>query len=220
MSDDWDAILFDLDGTLADSISLILRCYRHTMLIHLGYEPPDELWRKGIGTPLDVQLSAFARSDGEHIAMLETYRAFQDTIHDRVVQPFPGVAAGLAALARRGLATAVVTSKGRDMTRRTMRVCGFEDHFDIVVTADDVTRAKPDPEPVFIALERLGHPDPARVLFVGDAPMDVRAGRAAGVRTAAATWGAASAELLLREQPDFMFYRFDEVLGVLPARAA
>lgn len=220
MSDDWDAILFDLDGTLADSISLIMRCYRHTMLVHLGYEPPDELWRRGIGTPLDVQLAAFARTDSERIAMRETYRAFQHTIHDRLVRPYPGVVDGLAALGRRGLRMAVVTSKGREMAERTMRVCGLDRLFHAVITADDVSRGKPDPEPVLKALDRLASREARRVLFLGDAPMDVEAGRAAGVRTAAATWGAFSAEALLRARPDYVFRDFDEVVVATPAQAA
>lgn len=220
MPDDWDAILFDLDGTLADSIGLILRCYRHTMLVHLGYEPPDDLWRRGIGTPLDVQLAAFAHSDGERLAMRETFRAFQDTIHDRMVRPYPGVIDGLAAFATRGIPLAVVTSKGREAAERTLGVCGLSDHFDVVVSADDVVRGKPDPEPVTAALKQLGRRTPAHVLFLGDTPMDVDAGRAAGVRTAAATWGAFGVESLVRCRPDYLFRNFGEVVGALPARAA
>jgi pyrophosphatase PpaX len=220
MPDDWDAILFDLDGTLADSIRLILRCYRHTMLVHLGFEPPDELWQRGIGTPLDEQLAGFARSDGERLAMRETYRAFQDTIHDRLVRPYPGVVEGIAALTNRALPLAVVTSKGRAMAERTLRVCGLGGHFDAIITADDVTNGKPHPEPVLNALERLGRSRPDRVLFVGDAPMDVEAGQTAGVRTAAVAWGAFSLDSLLPLHPDYVFNAFDEVLGIRPARAA
>lgn len=220
MRDDWDAVLFDLDGTLADSIALILRCYRHTMLVHLGFEPPDELWQRGIGTPLDVQLAAFARTDSERLAMRATYRAFQDTIHDRLVRPYPGVIDGLARFRERGTALAVVTSKGREMAERTLRVCGLESGFEVIITADDVARGKPDPEPVNMALQRLGDHDRRRVLFLGDAPMDVEAGRTAGVLTAGAAWGAFTAESLLQARPDYVFTRFDEVLGTRPARAA
>ena len=220
MSDDWDGLLFDLDGTLADSIALILRCYRHTMLVHLGYEPPDEMWRRGIGIPLDAQLAGFARTEGERVAMRETYRAFQHTIHDRLVHPFPGVIDGLDAFSRRGLPMAVVTSKGREMAERTMRVCGLDGRINVVVTADDVSRGKPDPEPVLQALDRIGARDPQRVLFLGDAPMDVEAGRTAGVRTAAAAWGAFSTEALVLARPDYLFRAFGEVVCALPARAA
>lgn len=87
---DWSAILFDLDGTVADTVDMILACYRHTMHAHLGEVPPDERWLSGMGTPLVTQLQAFARSQEEGEAMLETYQTYQRSIHDSMVAPFPG----------------------------------------------------------------------------------------------------------------------------------
>ena len=55
------AVLYDFDGTLADSTELIMRCYRHTMAAHLGECPPDEAWLAGFGTPLETQIARFAR---------------------------------------------------------------------------------------------------------------------------------------------------------------
>ena len=83
----------------------------------------------------------------------------------------------------------VVTSKHREMTLRTLTVCGIAEHFEVIITPEDVSRGKPDPEPVAAALARLSDARPDRVLFVGDAPVDVQAGRAAGVLTAGALWG-------------------------------
>ncbi|HZD05793.1 MAG TPA: HAD hydrolase-like protein, partial [Longimicrobiales bacterium] len=86
----WAGVFFDLDGTLADTVPLILRCYRHTMRAHLGQELPDERWLRTIGTPLRDQLRAFARNADEAVAMLETYVAFQRSVHDEMVRPFDG----------------------------------------------------------------------------------------------------------------------------------
>lgn len=201
---DWAGVLFDLDGTLADTIELILRCYRHTMETHLGEVLPDEGWLAGIGTPLRTQLLTFARSSGEAEAMLGTYVAFQRTIHDGMVEPYPGIVDLIGSLRSRGVPLAVVTSKGSEMTARTLEVCGIADAFATVVTADQVERGKPDPEPVLLALERMGlSAEAARTLFVGDSPFDLRAGRAAGTRTAAALWGPFSHDALEAEGPDF-----------------
>lgn len=213
----WDAFLFDLDGTLADTVSLILRCYRHTMLAHLGYEPPDDLWRSGIGTPLDVQLTAFARSETELIAMKETYRTFQHTVHDDMVRPFPGVVDLLDRFCREGVPMGVVTSKSREMAVRTMQVCGIAERFEILITPEDVQRSKPDPEPVLAALTRLNGARRQRVLFLGDSPMDVEAGRAAGVRTAGALWGAFPPEALKQAGPDYLLAAFDDLAALSPA---
>lgn len=216
MSTSWDALLFDLDGTLADTIELILCCYRHTMRTHLEHEPADELWMKGIGTPLNVQLAAFARSPDELLAMQETYRSFQRTVHDGMVRPYPGVRETLEHLASAGMRLGVVTSKHREMTLRTLRVCGLEHHFEVIITPEDVRRGKPDPEPVLTALDRLGARDGERVLFVGDAPFDVEAGRAAGVRTAGALWGPFGYDVLRAAAPDYLLTAMPELLALRP----
>ena len=101
---------------------------------------------------------------------------------------------------------AIVTSKAREMTGRTLEVCRVGHAFPVVVTADDVARGKPDPEPVHRALEALagGPVPPERALFVGDSPHDIVAGRAAGVRTVAVEWGAADPETLRASGPAYV----------------
>ena len=213
----WDALFFDLDGTLADSVGLILDCYRHTMRAHLGAQLPDDLWMAGLGTPLDRQLAAFARNDEERAEMVKTYRSYQLTLHDRMVVAFPGVADSLGRFRTDGVPLGVVTSKHREVTLRTLRVCGIENSFDFIITPEDVQRSKPDPEPVLTALARVGGARPDRVLFVGDAPVDMQAGRAAGVRTAAALWGPFPHETLRRERPDYLVRVFSDLLELSPA---
>ncbi len=185
----WDAVLFDLDGTLADTVALIVRCYRHTMETHLGYAPPDEAWLTTMGRPLSEAVREFARSDGEAAAMLETYTSYQATIHDRMVRPYPGVPEVVSTLSGAGVPLAIVTSKRREVAFRTLGRCGLDGHFQVLVGGDEVARAKPHPEPVLSALELLGVRPTGRVLFVGDSPYDVLSGRGAGVVTAAALWG-------------------------------
>ncbi len=77
------ALLFDLDGTLVDSIELILTSFRHTFATHLGAVPPDSAWIAGLGTPLFTQLREFTRDDEVASAMTATYREFQMQHHDR-----------------------------------------------------------------------------------------------------------------------------------------
>ena len=211
------AVLYDCDGTLADSTDLIMRCYRHTMATHLGECPPDEEWLAGFGTPLENQIARFARSDDEAAAMLATYRVYQDGIHDELVRPFPGAAETVAELDRRGIALAIVTSKHRRSTLRGMGLCGITDHFDVIVTPEDVSNPKPHPDPVRVALERLGV-SAGEALFVGDSPHDMASGRAAGTRTAAALWGPFPRASLLAEEPDVLLHRQEDVLALVPER--
>ena len=196
----FDVCLFDLDGTLIDSIGLIMASFRHTMRTHRGSVPDETRWRAGFGTPLRGQLRAFARDDEEAARMVDTYRAYTDAHHDQLLAPYAGIDHGLAALHRAGVRLAVVTSKSHALARRGLDRCALSHYFDVLVGFDDVTEHKPHPAPVLAALERLGA-RPSEALFVGDSPHDIRAGRAAGVRTAAVLWGPFSRQDLAREAP-------------------
>lgn len=216
----WRGVFFDLDGTLADTVELILLSFRHTMATHLGEALPDDRWIAGLGTPLVDQLREFARDDDEAAAMLETYTVFQRGVHDEMVRPFPGAREVVAALAARGAHIAVVTSKRGVVARRTMEVCGLSDVVDLLVSADDVTRGKPDPEPVVQALETFDLVGcSTEVVFVGDSPHDLRAGRAAGTRTAAVSWGPFERALLDAERPDYFLGSLEDLLAIESARS-
>ncbi|MDT8342476.1 MAG: HAD-IA family hydrolase [Longimicrobiales bacterium] len=216
MTPSWGGVLFDLDGTLADTVPLILACYRHTMTVHRGAPLPDDLWLRHVGRPLRESLLAFGDDADEAEAMRETYLGYQREVHDGMVHPFPGVPEAVAELRSLGVPLGVVTSKTSEMAHRTLRVCALADAFAVVVTADDVTRGKPDPEPVHTALRALGAVAGPGILFVGDSPHDLAAGRAAGVRTAAVTWGAASEAALVAGAPDYLVRSVAELRALRP----
>ena len=213
----WTAVLFDLDGTLADTTELILRCYRHTMQVHLGEVLPDHRWIAGMGTPFRELIKEFARDADQAARMTETYGAYQRAIHDDMVKAFPGAVEVVGALKARGVAVGVVTSRKTPMAQLTLVRAGFDGMMDVLVGADDVVKAKPDPEPVLMALDRLGlSGEEARTLFVGDSPFDIRAGRGAGTRTAAVLWGPFPHETLRAEGPDHFVSHPEELLSLRP----
>jgi len=212
----WSAVLFDLDGTVADTIGLILRCFRHTMKTHLGEEPPDDVWIRGMGTPLRQQLGVFGRSPEEVEAMANTYVTLQRQIHDEMVSVYPGVPEMLAALEAAGVPMALVTSRRPEMLHRTLERCDLARYFEVIVTPDDVTKPKPDPEPVLLALERLGSPPADRVLFLGDSPHDIEAGKGAGVRTVGVLWGPFPRETLEAAGADYLIARPLDLLDLRP----
>ena len=216
----WAAVLFDLDGTLANTVGLILACYRHTMKTHLGEARPDAEWIAGMGTPLRVQMQHFASSPEELEAMVRTYGALQRELHAQMVSAYAGVPEMLAALEAAGIPMGLVTSRLPTMTHLTLDTCGIARHFQVIVTPEDVTRAKPDPEPVLVALRRLGDPPPERVLFVGDSPHDIESGRAAGVCTAAALWGPFPRETVSAAGADFLVEAPLQLLELRPRARA
>ena len=148
--------------------------------------------------------------------MLSTYQAHQLQIHDDMVRAFPGVHEVVEWLANH-IPLGVVTGKRRDIALRTLRCCGLDPYFRVVVTADDEPNGKPSPAPVVAALDGLGSTEARTVLFVGDSPLDVMAGRGAAVRTTAALWGAFPRDALLAARPDYLVSCAADVLS-LPER--
>jgi pyrophosphatase PpaX len=199
-------VLFDLDGTLIDSVELILSSYRHTLRVHRGTVPADEVWLEGLGTPLWEQFRRFTTDATEIDAMVATYREHNLAHHDGMVREYPGVRPAVQRLHARGVRLGVVTSKLRGGAERGLRRCGFDGMFEVLVCADDVERPKPHPEPVLRALDALAA-TPAEALFIGDSPHDLASGRAAGVRTGAVLWGPFPREQLARHEPDYWFAR-------------
>jgi len=214
MSEAIDTVLFDLDGTLVDSIELIMTAYRHTMQHCLGHVPPDALWLAGLGTPLARQLEEFARDPEHHEQMRVTFRDYSNLHHDQMLRSYDGIAALLHELKDRGLKLGLVTSKHRVSSLRAFRVLGLEDLFEVLVCADDVERHKPDPLPVSRALELLGS-KAERAVFVGDSPHDMVSGRRAGVRTAVACWGPFEKSQLEGTRPDHWLQEPAQLLELL-----
>jgi pyrophosphatase PpaX len=199
-------ILFDLDGTLIDSIELILASYRHTLIAHGRPPVPDSEWMRGVGTPLRVQLAPWAESPEDLQAMVETYREYNLANHDRMISAFPGVVEVVRAVRACGIRTGLVTSKNREGARRGLRLVGLEDVIEIMVCADDVQRPKPHPEPVERAVTLL-RADPRATIFVGDSIHDLQSGREAGVLTGAVLWGPFRRDDLEPAAPDFWLER-------------
>jgi pyrophosphatase PpaX len=213
----YSVLLFDLDGTLLDSVPLIVESFEHAFLA-LGRTPPprDEILR-GVGTPLSAYFARWTADPAEHEALVAGYRAFNLAHHDARVSAFDGVVGLVEDLRRAGCRTGIVTSKNHQTARRGLEVMGLADAFEVVVGCDDVRRPKPDREPVDVALERLRWHDRVAVLFVGDSLHDLECGRAAGVATAAALWGPFDREHLARGEPTHWLESPDdlrEVLGV------
>lgn len=208
-----ETYLFDLDGTLIDSVDLILSTFRHMMVTHRGAAPDREVWLKGLGTPLWNQLREFTQDPDEIEAMTATYRAFNQEHHDAMVRRYPGLLEAVSRLKTRGRKLGVVTSKMRAGTVRGLGCCGLDGLFDILVGADDVDRHKPDPAPVLRAVELL-RADPASTVFIGDSPHDLASGRAAGVRTGAALWGPFPREWLQPYEPDYWLQTPGEIVAL------
>lgn len=205
-------ILFDNDGTLVDTHDIILASMRHSTRTVLGRVIPDDVLMQKVGQPLVVQMRDFTPDEDQQAEILRVYREHNEATHDEKIRAFSGVAEGLAELARDGFALGVVTSKRRVLAWRGLEIVGLAPYLACCIGAEDCTRYKPEPEPVERGAAALGL-DVRECLYVGDAPFDLQAGRAAGCLTAAALWGMFPAECLRAERPDFECTTFADLVA-------
>ncbi|HXG94068.1 MAG TPA: HAD-IA family hydrolase [Blastocatellia bacterium] len=222
---DTQAILFDLDGTLIDTTNLILRCFEHSWQSVCGLTHERTVLIETFGIPLREAMRrlltasemAKAANSGDADELVERllaeYRTFNVANHDLMAAPFNGVQQVIAELRARGYKIGVVTSKGRELATRGLKVCALDELVDAAIFLEDTERHKPCPEPILAALERLNE-QPSRAAYVGDSCHDIIAGRAAGVTTVAALWGPMPRADLECERPDYLAESLSELLEI------
>jgi pyrophosphatase PpaX len=209
-----NAVLFDLDGTLLDTIELLLSSVRWAFRDRPGRVPTTEEWIAGIGTPLATQMRVYATDERDLATLIEGYRSYQRQHHDRLTRAYADAIETVAGLHRTGYRMGVVTSKASDIANRSLSFVGLDQYLDVVVGFDSTEHHKPDPEPVSYALEAL-HVRPAEAVFVGDSPHDMYAGNAAGVTTVGALWGPFPRSALVPASPRFYLDRISDLPSLL-----
>jgi pyrophosphatase PpaX len=207
-------VLFDLDGTLIDSGPIILASMQHASRVVLGREIPAEVLGATIGGQgIVAQMQALdADRAGE---LLEVYKEHNDGLHEGL-EAFDGLLVLLPRFRAEGRKLGIVTAKRRRTVQLALdRFPALEQEFDVVVAHEDTDRHKPDPDPVLLAIKKLGG-TPAEAAYVGDSPFDIRAAKAANVFAVAVAWGGIHPdERLLAEEPDAFVRSPEELLDVL-----
>ena len=196
----FDPVVFDLDGTVVDTVELIVKSFRYATSTVLGEVLPDELIIAGVGRPLRAQMERLSEAHAQEL--YDVYREYNHRRHDELIRGYDGIDEVLGALKAAGRRTGIVTSKSRDTTGMAFRAVGLKDRFDVVVTATDTTEHKPSPVPLLLCLERL-EATAEGAIYIGDSPFDIEAGAAAGMTTAAVAWGVFGRDALLAAGPDF-----------------
>lgn len=210
------AVLFDLDGTLMDSTDAIVDSWFYAFDF-LGLPRPDrQLIIDTIGYPLRKQIPMMTDHDVDEC--IRIYRGHYTEHSAPKTTLLPGAADMLAAFAARGLRMGFVTSKKREAAEMLLDHLGALHYMEVRIGPLEVTKHKPDPEPVQKAMDALGV-TPAETVFVGDMHFDVLAGQAAGVITLAVTTGYQSRAALEALSPHAVYDSLHEVrehvLGLL-----
>ena len=222
-------IIFDFDGTIGDSQSLIVKTLQDTMRARKLEVKSDEACAKTIGLRLDEAfVSLFGMSAEEGMACAATYREiFLDNKKTMIVQPFPHVIETLRELHRRGYILGMASSRNHCSLDGYVKQMQLEDIFSSIVAGDDVEHVKPAPDMVFMALgEMKGMKNPVtsaeagdvedmldEVLVVGDMTFDVDMAHNAGCKACAVTYGNGTREQLA--SAEFIIDDFAELLGLV-----
>lgn len=204
-------IIFDFDGTLAETNTLILKAMGQTFMeLFGGYT--DEQLLDCIGPPLIKTASKLYPEDPQHF--VNTYRKYQFGLHDTMITAYPGVIEMLDKLQTMDLKLAIVTSKKRDMFLKGLRKLEMEKYFDVLVTEDDVTHHKPDPEPMNLALSGMGLTADTCIM-VGDNHHDILAARGVGMKSVAVAWSIKGLDFLKEHNPDFIMHNADDIFDMI-----
>jgi len=214
MNDSINLVVFDLDGTLVDSLPDLAVAANHA-LRRLGLpEYPLEVHQKMIGGGEKNYVRRLLGDEHQHLfpQALELYLAhYSRHLGDRS-RVYPGVAATLARLSPRKMA--VLSNKREDLCQGVVQTMGLADFFQAVRGGDSYGVLKPAAEGLGALIQELGE-EPTRTLMVGDKPEDVLTGRGAGVRTAAVTYGYGDISAITAAQPDNLLTTFPQVVDLL-----
>lgn len=162
------AVLFDFDGTLLNTNELIFTSYEYAFQTVLGRSITDEEIHNLYGKPLYSSLAAYGEHQDE---LYRVYREFNESHHDELVKKFDGAAEGVRKLKEHGYLTSIVTSKRKCTLEMGIKILGLDDCFDVLITPENTTLHKPNPEPVLKACELL-NVSPTEAIMIGDSIFD------------------------------------------------
>jgi len=183
-------IIFDLDGTLIDSLDDLTDATNH-MLVSLGRKPVGRDQVRGYVGQGARRLAEKAMPNAvpEEVEVgLSTFLAYNEEHIVDKTRLYPGAGETLEALRDRGITLTVVSNKNVALCRKVLSTLGAEDFFAVVVGADSLPQRKPSPEPLLLVLRQFGVA-PEQAVMVGDSINDIAAGKAASMVTVGCGWG-------------------------------
>jgi pyrophosphatase PpaX len=208
-----ETILFDLDGTLIDTNELIIASFTHTVGKYGERPYTREEIIEFIGPPLvDSLQKVNPNNDVEE--MMATYREHNYANHEKYVKAYPTVVETIKKLKAAGYQLGIVTTKLSDTAKLGLELTGMADMFEVLIGLDDVVNAKPHPEPILTAIEKL-QANPMTTLMVGDNYHDIEAGHNAGVQTAGVAWTIKGREVLEAHDPHYMLEQMSDLLQII-----
>ncbi len=216
MSTKFKHIIFDFDGTIADTSRIILATMQATMRERDLRVATPEAIKRIIGLPLkDCFIHIYpGMSEIEALECASTYCDIFDANKSSLTPTlFPNVAKTLTILNRHNITMSVASSRGNNSLEELLEMLDVRQHFAVVVGVDNVDKAKPDPEAILYILKSM-HINACDALMVGDMPVDIAMGQNADVKTCAVTYGNSTREDLEKSHPDHLIDDFCQLLAL------
>ena len=204
----WKAVIFDRDGTLFDSLAVILRSFNYGIEPFTDRRPSDSEWFAAFGPAEPEVMGRFIPAEKKEAAFDRFYCYYQEHIGE--IALFEGVSELLFRLKEGGMKLGLFTGGGRTSTRFCLEKRGVLSLFDVLITGDDVALPKPHPEGIHKAVDFL-NVKPEQTVVVGDSGADIQAGGKAGTTTVMARWSEVPLAFDFSSQPDYIFYRVSEL---------
>lgn len=208
-------ILFDFDGTVANTNRLIIDSWQHVFRTVHGKEADEADIKATFGEPLGISMvKNFPDMNPEDA--IDMYRSHQKDIYEEMIEPFPGMAELLKGLKEKGYQVGIVTSRLRNSTMIGLRKFGLAETADCIVTCEDTDKHKPDPEPALIALEKLSA-KADETLMVGDSMFDIKCAHNAGIKAVMVGWAEAitEADLTGPDRPEYCIEKAEDLYDIL-----
>ena len=210
-------IIFDFDGTIGDTRQNIIITMQRTMKMVGLPVKSDQECASTIGLTLENSFKTMYPDVGAEMAArcVDAYREiFMESVEELIPSLFPGVSETLAQLHDMGIEMSIASSRQSQSLLLFLENMGVLKYFPYVLGSDNVTKHKPDPEPVLKTLRELNYA-PSDVMVVGDMPVDVAMAHGADVRAIAVTFGNATREELIEAEADYIIDDFTKILEII-----
>nr|WP_315028479.1 HAD-IA family hydrolase [uncultured Chryseobacterium sp.] len=218
--DSLQSIVFDFDGTLADSAQCGVIATTEAFKVFGLPVPTDKDITDLMGIPIESSfktLGADILNESQFNELLSSFREIYKLNSDSTIVLFPGIYEMLDTIKKSQKNIAIVSSKKTDVLKKNCKQLKIDNFIDVFIGSDLVHLHKPAPEGLHLALKLMNNTDLAKVIYVGDATVDIMMGTSARVKTCAVLWGAHSEEELINSKPTYIapdILTLEKILGL------
>lgn len=206
-------LIFDLDGTVLDTFSLIKETYKEVLDIKLpDYKYTDAEIESFFGPPLEDSFATITKDKAFQKELVKFYKERNALNHPKFLKVFPGVKPGLERLKSMGFKMAIFSNKSHDMILLGLKLKGLDEYFDIVVGLEDVVNPKPNPEGIKKIKNFFKEEN---VIMIGDTKFDIDVANNADIPSIGVTWALTTKADLIASNATYTVDNFDEIFKIL-----